>query len=76
MNLRDRFGVAPTHTLAELERLRALCPGEVALWTTVDGDGRVLAGSVVFRVSDSGAHAFYFAQDYARHELRPMPGLG
>jgi hypothetical protein len=71
-NLKARFGVAPTHSLIEIERLRALCPGELRLHGVYDGRGRLVAGSVIFDVSRNASHCFYFAQDYDFQDRRPM----
>lgn len=47
-NLVARYGVAPVHTLAEIERLAAAFPGNIRLLTTRDSTGRVLAGAVLY----------------------------
>lgn len=71
-NLQNRFKTHPTHTLQEIERLRELCPEEISLWSVFDAGGAMLAGSVVFEAGRAGGHTFYFAQDYACQECRPM----
>lgn len=47
-NLADRYGVAPVHSLAEIEHLAATFPDNIRLLTARDGDGRLLAGSVLY----------------------------
>ena len=74
-NLDTRFGTAPTHSLDEMTRIRTLCDGEVELHVVLDRADRIVAGTVVFDVSATGSHCFYFAQDYSTAELRPMPLL-
>jgi len=71
-NLKARFAVAPTHSLGEIARLRALCPGEIRLHGVYNQQQRMLAGSLIFDVSRNGSHCFYFAQDYDFQDRRPM----
>jgi len=70
-NLQRKFAVAPTHSLEEIQRIRALCPGEITLWAVFNREDRMIAGSVIFEVSPNSGHMFYSAQDYAYQELRP-----
>lgn len=74
-NLKQRHGVAPTHSIEEITRIRSLCPGEVQLHAVHDSAGQMLAGSVVFDVSAHCSHCFYFGQDYSFQSVRPMPLL-
>jgi hypothetical protein len=70
-NLQRKFTVAPTHSLEEIQRIRELCPGEIALWAVFNPEHRMIAGSVIFEVAPNAGHMFYSAQDYAYQELRP-----
>jgi hypothetical protein len=73
-NLR-RHGARPTHTLAEIERLRALCgPDRIRLaLARVAGD--VAAGIVVFVANPAVFHAFYIAQDYDHQQSRALSAV-
>jgi hypothetical protein len=58
-NLRERFGVAPVHSLAEIELLRGRFPDSIRLFTC-RGGGEVLGGVLVYE-SPTAAHAQYIA---------------
>lgn len=58
-NLRERFGVAPVHSLAEIELLRGRFPGNIRLFTC-RGGGEVLGGVLVYE-SPTVAHVQYIA---------------
>ena len=59
--LAERHGVAPVHTLAEIDDLRSRFPEEIRVVTgTLGGD--VVAGAVLF-VSERVTHAQYLASD-------------
>jgi hypothetical protein len=58
--------------MAEIESLRLLCPGEIHLHGVDAADGRMIAGTVIFDISPTASHCFYFAQDYAFQHARPM----
>ena len=73
--LKQRFEVAPTHSLAEIRTVCASCPGEVRLHGIYTPDGGLIAGGLIFDVSGTGSHCFYLAQDYAFQNLRAMPLL-
>jgi hypothetical protein len=63
-NLTARYEVAPTHTLAEILRLRELLGDRILL---VGGyREQLLSGMVVFFMNEVAAHTMYFAQDYAQ----------
>jgi hypothetical protein len=59
-NLRDRHGVAPTHSLAEIERLSAAFPEQIALYVAQTADGEIRAGVVLF-LTATVAHAQYIS---------------
>lgn len=57
--LRERHGVAPVHSLAEIDLLRGRFPDRIRLFTASQ-DGAILAGTVVFE-SLRVAHVQYIA---------------
>src|ERR1051325_10852454 len=71
-NLVEKFNVAPTHSLPEIESLCMRCPGEIRLHAVYTAENRMVAGTVIFDISSRGSHCFYFAQDYAFQRARPM----
>ena len=70
-NLKVRFRVSPTHSLSEIESLRGLCSGELQLHG-VYHQGQMIAGALIFDLSRSSSHCFYFAQNYEFQQARPM----
>jgi hypothetical protein len=58
-NLSERFGVAPVHSVAEIDLLRRRFVDNISLHTAVL-DGEVLAGVTMFE-TDTVAHAQYIA---------------
>jgi hypothetical protein len=66
-----KFGCEPTHTLAELERIRDLRPDLLKLFLALK-DGRPIAGLMLFLVSPVCALNFYTAQDYGYHRYNPV----
>jgi hypothetical protein len=70
-NLKRRYGLAPTHTLAEALRLRELIPDRVRLFVARDGE-RILAGTFVFLCNDDAAHTFYLASREEAQAFRPL----
>jgi hypothetical protein len=60
-NLKARFGRAPVHTLAEIERLRALFPDRIRLFATHEGEA-MRAGVLIYE-TDTTAHAQYISAD-------------
>ncbi len=73
--LKDRYEIAPTHSLPELERLRHLCPGEMRLHGVYSAEGTLIGGALIFDVSAHGSHVFYLTQDYAFKLNQTMPLL-
>jgi hypothetical protein len=61
--LRARHGIAPVHSLHEIQRLRERLPDNIRLFAAYDGE-TMLAGSVVFE-NPSVAHAHYIASSLA-----------
>ncbi len=59
VNLRERHGVAPVHTLAEIELLRSRFPAHIRLFTC-RRDGQLLAGVLIYE-SPTVAHTQYIA---------------
>ncbi len=70
-NLKIRHGVAPTHTLEELLRLKELYPERILLFGSY-WQGRLTAGVVLFLVNSRVALAFYISHDEAFQHLRPL----
>lgn len=66
-NLREKYGVQPTHTAAELELLARRFPENIKLFTAQKGD-EFLGGVVVYE-SRRVAHAQYIATTQAGREL-------
>ncbi len=71
--LAERHGVAPVHTLAEIEWLAGRFPGHISLRTAARGD-EVLAGVVLFCTARV-AHAQYIAVGEAGRETGALDGL-
>ena len=71
-NLQQRHGVKPTHTLEELELLRKLTGDSIRQFTVSDGDGKVLAGMVMFHCNPRVTLAFYISHDDEYQALRPV----
>lgn len=70
-SLEERHKAKPTHTIAEIERLRTLCPGDIRLFAAFDGPTMV-GGSVGINLHPSAIYTLYMAQDYAQQEKHPM----
>lgn len=47
-NLAQRYGVAPVHSVSEIERLAAAFPENIRLLAARDRDGRMMAGAVLY----------------------------
>ena len=74
-NLKERYGKTPSHSAAELARLKQLYPARVRFWCATR-DGATLAVIVVFEVTPQAAHTFYIAHDRtAATDVNPMPLL-
>jgi hypothetical protein len=58
-NLAERFGVAPVHSLAEIERLRQLFPKSIQQFNAYL-NGEIVAGATIF-VTETAAHAQYIS---------------
>ncbi|MBN1434356.1 GNAT family N-acetyltransferase [Candidatus Fermentibacterales bacterium] len=72
-NLQQRHNVRPTHTLAELERIRSLTGDSVRQFVVRDGEsGQVYAGMVMFHCNPRVTLAFYISHDDAFQSLRPV----
>lgn len=70
-NLMDRHQARPTHSLDEIERLRAILGDKVELWGGYHGE-RLVSGVVMFRLTETAAHIMYIAQDYQWQHLRSL----
>ncbi len=72
-NLKDRHGVRPTHTLEELKRLEELLGSEkIRQFTTVDENGEVLAGMIMFHANTRVTLAFYISHNEKHQSRRPV----
>ena len=59
-NLKDRYDVAPVHSLEEITYLKERFPDEIHLYTVSDAKGEMLAGCIVFE-TPTVAHLQYTA---------------
>ena len=59
-NLLASHGVAPVHTLEEMQRLQAACPDNILCHTVADTAGHTVAGTVLF-VTPQVVHAQYIS---------------
>ena len=71
-NLQQRHNVMPTHSLAELERLRDLLGKDQIKQFIATLDGEVLAGMVMFHCNPRVTLAFYISHDQEHQALRPV----
>ena len=69
-----RHGAHPTHSLAEILRLRDLCQGKIRLALATVG-GVPAAGIVVFVANAVCFHSFYIAQDYSLQHTRALSAV-
>lgn len=66
--LDERYGVAPVHTLDEMQMLAGRFPDNIKLYVARDAVGRMLAGTIVY-LTDTVVHTQYIATTpEARHE--------
>ena len=70
-NLSARHNVRPTHTLAELKRLKKLLPKNILQFTSYLGDTPV-AGMTIFICNPKVILAFYISHDQDYQEHRPV----
>jgi len=70
-----RHGSRPTHTLAEIGRLRELCGDDRIRLAAAAVEGQMAAGIVVFVANAATFHSFYIAQDYAFQQTRALPAV-
>jgi hypothetical protein len=71
--LAERHGVAPVHSLEEIQMLADRFPGQIALHTAAR-DGELLAGVVMF-CSGQVAHAQYISASEAGRDTGALDGL-
>lgn len=67
---KKKFGVSPTHTLEELERLKELFPNDIKLLLAFKGN-KPIAGAVTFICNKIVALAFYIVHYVKFQEFRP-----
>ncbi|MCD6419083.1 GNAT family N-acetyltransferase [bacterium] len=70
-NLSMRHGVAPTHTIDEIIRLKELLPENIELISAFLDD-KMIAGTLLFICNERTILAFYISQDYEHQNLRPL----
>ncbi len=73
-NLRMRHNVNPTHTLAELIKLKDMFPDHIHLWGAYLED-KLIAGVVNFICNNNVVLAFYISDDKAYQNYRPVNQL-
>ncbi|MCI0560470.1 MAG: GNAT family N-acetyltransferase, partial [Nitrososphaera sp.] len=71
LNNKKRHGVKPTHTLAELERLRKFFPDRVVLFLVKKGL-KPIAGSLVFACNEQVVLCFYNMLLYEYEQYNPI----
>jgi hypothetical protein len=71
----QRHGARPTHTLAEMARLRELCGDDRIRLAAGSVGGELVAGVLVFVANPAVFHAFYIAQDYAHQQSRALSAV-
>jgi hypothetical protein len=67
-NLAQRYGVAPVHSVSEIERLAAAFPENIRLLAARDREGRMMAGAVLY-VSRQVCHVQYNASSPEGREI-------
>ncbi len=70
-NLKMRHNVQPTHTLEELQKLKALFPEKIRLYGAYLGD-KMIAGVVMFTCNTLVNLAFYISHDESFQKYRPV----
>ncbi|HEY5615050.1 MAG TPA: GNAT family N-acetyltransferase [Bacteroidota bacterium] len=71
LNNKERHGVKPTHTLAELEKLRKLFPDRIVLFLVKKGS-KPIAGSLVFVCNTQVVLCFYNMLLYKYEQYNPI----
>jgi hypothetical protein len=70
--LRVKHNLAPVHSYHEfLELIKNVGPGKIKLFVTKKED-RIIAGTIVFVVNETGIHSQYIAYDKAFQNERPL----
>ena len=67
VNLKERYGKSPVHTLSEIELLKSYFPKNIKLYTAIYGD-EMLSGVVVYE-TDTVAHLQYSASSSRGKEI-------
>jgi len=70
-NLMQRHNVVPTHTIEEIGLLRDIFPDAINLFT-VSYKGKIISGTIAFRVNENTQLLFYIAHDPDFQEMRPV----
>jgi hypothetical protein len=69
--LKSRHGAHPTHSLAEIERLKSLLPEDIRLLAAFAA-GKMVAGTVLVTINSCALYTLYMAQDYEAQKFHPM----
>lgn len=72
--LSERYGVAPVHSLGEMELLKSRFPENIRVFAVRDPAGEVLAGTVMY-LTEKVAHAQYIASSPRGKALGALPLL-
>jgi len=70
-NLQEKHRASPTHSVAELIKLKELFPEDINLFCSFIKD-KLISGTLVFKCNKEVAHTFYIAQDYNYQNFRPL----
>lgn len=70
-NLRVRHSTEPTHTVAELEKLKFMYPDQIKLFGAFH-KGLMVAGVLAIVNNSTSFETFYIAQDYKYEHMRAM----
>lgn len=69
---RKKHGVIPAHSRADLSALTRLVPEMMKLYFVYDRSGNVVAGSLIFEVSDQVTLTFYITHDRTKQDLKAV----
>jgi len=70
-HLEQRFGVAPVHSLEEINHLRSLFPERIKLFGARNASGSLIAGTVIYE-TDLVAHVQYIASNDEGRKLAAL----
>ncbi len=73
-NLKNRFGKQPTHSLAEMMKLKELLGDRITFFYS-KYQGNTAATVICFELNKEVVHDFYIAQNYEYASFNPLIGL-